>query len=375
MELLVKSSLAIAINSFKSLKSVDKKIQLIVATLTIHFVSSLLANSSFAIYRIFDSRPYLSDITGLFIFKNYLIIIPLLVIYFVVLKRDFLSTTDRETYIFSSILTMFVVTYFLKFYFVERLVELRSVSSYSLPNSITDFLPFNWFLLSYSYEAVVEGNAIEWNKIELFFTAISAIAVLLSIYFCFRYIKIYKKNIKVLFNVKNLINTFSSVKRRFVLALITVVFVFIGIENIKARDYSSIRMEVEFTQDDLYKFQEELIVANKEVFEFKKIDARKAAASKYFSSVSGVENRLSYRDFSFWSNDLRDLNDGIIEWAALWEEFLKEMSLKGFVEPEIVFDLNQKYQEVASLGQLFAPSFAEDYEIEFWEKEFKPLVS
>ncbi len=371
----MKSSLANAIASFKSLKSVDRKIQIIVITLIIHFVSSLLANSSFAIYRTFDGRPYLSDVTDLFIFKNFLVIVPLLLIYFAVLKREFLSTTDRETYIFSSILTMFIITYFLRFFFVERLVELRPVSSYSLPNSITDFLPFDWFLLSYSYDAVVAGNAIEWNKIELFFTLISAIAILVSIYFCFRYIKIYKKNVKKIFDVKNLINTFSSAKRRFFLASITVLFIFIGIENIKARDYSSIRLEVEFTQDDLKKFQEELIEANKKVFDFEKFDARKAAASKYFSSISGVDNRLSYRDYSFWSNNLRDLNDGIIEWAVLWEKCLKEMSLKGFVEPGTLFDLNQKYQEVASLGQLFAPSFAEDYEIEFWEKEFIPLVS
>jgi len=60
---------------------------------------------------------------------------------------------------------------------------------------------------------------------------------------------------------------------------------------------------------------------------------------------------------------------------VLWEKFLKEMSLQGYVEAGTLFDLNQKYAEVAKLGKSRATELLDDFSIDYWDKEFIALVS
>ena len=125
----------------------------------------------------------------------------------------------------------------------------------------------------------------------------------------------------------------------------------------------------------MVEFQEELRLANQISFQPEKYEARKAAASKAYSSISNRDERLNDFRLSLWSSNLNDLKSGVTEWMVLWEKFLKEMSLQGYVESGTLFDLNQKYAEVSKLGQFRAPELAGDYSIEYWEKEFYPLVN
>jgi hypothetical protein len=152
-----------------------------------------------------------------------------------------------------------------------------------------------------------------------------------------------------------------------------IVFSLFGIQNIKAWDYSVISMETGFVQEDLTDFQEELTFANQKMFDSERLEARKVAANKAYSSISNKEERLKI-DLSLWSNDLDELGSGVVEWIVLWKKALREMSIQGYSEPETLFDLSQKYSEVAKLGNSVAPQLAEDYDIDFWNEEFYALV-
>lgn len=371
----MKNKLVNVVTAFKSLQSVTKRSQILVIAFLIYLVSYLLANSSFAIYNLFDGGIGYSDFTDFFEYDNFLLVIALLMVYFSISKGNFSSVSERETFLFSSVFTIFLFHYILNFFFIQRLVELRSPVINSLPNSVTDFLPFNWLSLSWNYNNLLEGYGSGWNSIDLGFTIVSVISILTVIFILGSYLKSSKHHLKDVVIFKNLTSLFQSTNRKVFIVVLTVMFVFIGIENTKARDYSTISMEAEFIQDDFKEFQDELVLANQRTSELDKYEARKAAASKAFGATSGKSIRLDFLDLSLWSSNLRVLEAGVVEWFGLWQVFLKEMSLKGYVEPETVFDLNQKYSEVADLGEFRAPPFSEEYEIEFWQDEFVTLVS
>jgi hypothetical protein len=167
---------------------------------------------------------------------------------------------------------------------------------------------------------------------------------------------------------------FKSTKTSLTVLSIVMVFSTFSIQNIKEWDFSVISMETGFVQKDLTDFREELKEANQKMFESERLDARKVAANKAYSSISNKEDRLKI-DLSLWSNDLEELSSGVVEWIVLWKKALREMSTRGYCEPETLFDLNQKYLELAKLGNSVAPQLAEDYDIDFWNEEFYALVS
>jgi hypothetical protein len=63
-----------------------------------------------------------------------------------------------------------------------------------------------------------------------------------------------------------------------------------------------------------------------------------------------------------------------LEWIKLWESLLKQISLTGTGEASIIFDLNQKYVELAKLAESRAPSIVRGYYLDFWNEEFISLV-
>lgn len=360
---------------FKDLKLVNKDLRLAVIALFIFFVSEILYLESYLLYAILDGSSDLSLLIGIFSYRNFVSVISFLLLYLVIRNYSQVITKEKERYLISFAVIIFVFNYLFKFYFVERLFSLTSVGLYSFPDSVSDFLPFDWYYLSRGYTDFQSDYDPGWYRLQFVFVLISAISILTYLYFSLKFLRTNKVKLEIRENLRLLKQFFKSTKIRVILLVILMSFSLFGIQNIKANDYRSISYEAEFAQDDLMKFQEELKSANQKSFQDDKYAARKAAANKIFSSIASRDERIKDIDLSFWSSDLRVLKIAVIEWIVLWEKFLKEMSLQGYVEPGTLFDLNQKYAEVSKIGKSRAPELVADYSVDYWDEEFYPLVN
>jgi hypothetical protein len=360
---------------FRELRLVNKDLKFAIASLFIFFASEFLFSEAFTIYTIFSDYFVSNDLLKVLNYRNFISVISFIILYLIMKYYSKISDEEKESYLISLIIVVFVFNYIFKFYFMERIFSLTATGLNSLPSSVTDFFPFDWYYLSSGYTDFQSDYDPGWYKMRFIFVLISAISILTSIFFTWNYLRSSKVKPDIKKNLSHLKTFFKPTQTRVVVLSIVMVFFIFGIQNVKADDYRSISYEAEFTQDDLVKFQEDLKLANEISFQSDKYDARKAAANKVYSSISSRDERLNDLNLSLWSGELKDLKFGVIEWIVLWEKFLKEMSLQGYVEAGTLFDLNQKYAEVAKLGKSRATELLDDFSIDYWDKEFIALVS
>jgi len=360
---------------FRELRQVNKELKIAIASLFVFFASEFLFSEAFTIYTIFSDYFELIDLYKVFNYQNFISVISFITLYLIMKNYSEISDKEKENYLISLIIVVFIFNYIFKFYFMERIFSLTDTGLNSLPNSVTDFFPFDWYNLSTGYTDFQSDYDPGWYKIRFIFVLISAVSILISIFFVWKYLHLSKIKPEIKKNLFHIKNFFNPIKTRIVVLSIVMIFSIFGIQNIKAYDYRSISYEAEFMQDDLLKFQEELKLANQMSFQSDMYDARKAAANKIYSDISNKDDRLKDLSLSLWSSNLNDLKSGIIEWMVLWEKFLKEMSLQGYVEAGTLFDLNQKYAEVVKLGKSHAPELVDEYSIDYWDEEFYPLVN
>jgi hypothetical protein len=129
-----------------------------------------------------------------------------------------------------------------------------------------------------------------------------------------------------------------------------------------------------FLQEDLVEFQSELNAANVQIFSAEKFEARKIAATKAFKEMNTDYQNLDNDAYSIWSGNLKELKIATLDWIQLWEENLKQLSINGYTEDGLIFDLTQQYYKLNKLGEFRAPMLADDYQVEFWRDELVPLV-
>lgn len=360
---------------FADLKLVNDYLKFAIYSLFIFFASEFLISESYRIHTIISGDFIFRNLPEVFTYTNYISVVSFILMYAVIRNYTQVPNDDKEQYLISFIAIIFILNYVMKFYFFERLFSLKSIGLYVIPNSASDFLPFDWYYLSSGYTDFQSDFDPGWYKLQFIFSLISAISILLAIYFSVKFIRTSKVKPEIKNYLLAVKNQFVSTQSRIMFLSVVVIFFIFGIQNVKANDYRSISYEAEFMQDDLVKFQEELKLANEISFQPDKYDARKAAANKVYSSISSNDEELNDLNLSLWSSDLKDLKFGVVEWIVLWEKFLKEMSLQGYVEAGTLFDLNQKYAEVAKLGKFSAPDLVAEWSIEFWDKEFIALVN
>jgi hypothetical protein len=360
---------------FKEMKLINRHLSVSTIALFMFFTSEFLVYESYTIHTIISGNFGINSFLEIFDYRNFVSIISFVILYLVIRNYSNVSNVEKESYLISLIIIVFVFNYIFKFYFMERIFSLTATGLNSLPNSITDFFPFDWYYLSTGYTDFQSDYDPGWYKIRFIFVLISALSISISIFFAWKYLHTSKVKPEIKKNLFQLKTLFKPTKTRVVGLSIVMTFSLFGIQNIKANDYRSISYEAEFMQDDLVKFQEELKVANQISFQSDKYEARKIAANKSYSDISRRNERLNDFRLSLWSSNLNDLKSGIIEWMVLWEKFLKEMSLQGYVEAGTLFDLNQKYAEVVKLGKSHAPELVDEYSIDYWDEEFYPLVN
>jgi hypothetical protein len=364
--------------SVKELRAINKSLFLAVIALFIFFASEVLRLESYPIGSIFRGTYSLSELPELFNYSNFIPVISFILLYLVIANLGKIANEEKEKYLISLTVTIFVFHYVFQFFFIERLLSLYAFSVNSLPDSITPFLPFDWsnFRSDYAeFQIFYEIGSYQLHLIfSMIFSLTSLISFLASILFSLKFLRSKRVKLEIKRGLLFIKSFFKSTKTTLTVLSIVMVFSIFGIQNIKASDYFVIGMETEFAQDDLKVFQEELNLANQKMYESERIEARRAAANKAYSSISNKEERLRI-DLSLWSNDLEELNSEVVEWIVLWKKVLKELSTQDYVEPGTLFDLNQKYAEVAKLGISSAPQLAASYAIDFWGEEFYPLLN
>jgi hypothetical protein len=360
---------------FKQLKLVNKYLRFAIIALFTFFISESLILESYRIYTIFSGSFILSDLPEVFVYGNFISAFSFIILYLVIKNQNQLPDEKKEINLISLILILLVSNYLFKFFFIEYLFSLRAPGLNIFPNSLTDFFPFDWYDLSQGYADSKSDFDPGWYKLRFLFALVSAISILLAIFYSWKFLHTSKVKPEIKSNLFLIKNYFKSIKVKVVSFSVVILFLLFGIQNIQAEDYRSIFYEVEFTQDDLLKFQDDLKLANQMSFESSKYEARKAAANKIYGSISTRDERLQDIDLSLWSGRLQDFKFGVIEWLVLWEKFLKEMALQGYVESGTIFDLNQKYAEIEKLGKDRAPELVGSWTIDYWDEEFYPLVN
>jgi len=363
--------------SLKEIRMISKTLFLGIIALFIFFVSEVLRRESYSLDSIIRGNFSLSELSGVINYNTFVSVLSLTLLYLVVKNLSKIANEEKGKYLISLTIVIFVFHYVFQFFFIERLLSLYTFSVNSLPSSITYFLPFDWSDFRGDYAEFQSFYDTGWFRLHLIFSMvfslISLISFLASMFFSLKFLHSKRVKLEIKRELLFIKSFFKSTKTSATVLSIVIVFSLFGIQNIKAWDYSVISMETGFVQEDLTDFQEELTFANQKMFDSERLEARKVAANKAYSSISNKEERLKI-DLSLWSNDLDELGSGVVEWIVLWKKALREMSIQGYSEPETLFDLSQKYSEVAKLGNSVAPQLAEDYDIDFWNEEFYALV-
>lgn len=361
--------------SLKDENRIHNDLKFVYIAVYVYFISEFLADEAFTLYTVIDGFFNWKSIPELFNYENFVTIFSFIFLYLASKSRKYDSIYAKRNYLTSMVVIILSLNYFLKFFFVERLVSLQSIGVDSLPTSFSMLLPFDWLNLSFNISAFTEYNS-NYGRAEFILTICSAFAIFAALFILAQLVKSQSVKIQLrdsLLEYKSALIGMKKHKRNF-LVLLMIAFVLLGIQNIQKSDYETVTMETEFIQQDMEKFQVELIKANDNIFESDKIEERKKAASKAYGEIIDKDKRLQNFGLSLWSSNLKELRYGVYELTLLWKKTLKEMSLKGYVEPEVIFDLNQKYKEVSELGVRSAPGLAREFTIDFWRKDFKALV-
>ena len=359
---------------FEDLRKIDKKLQISVATLFIFFLSLLISNSKYQIVSFFDDSISFSYLMKFFVYENFIIILSIFFLYYAITKTQFESKTEKESYLLSNTILIFIVFYISNFFFVRRLIELYPPHIRSFPSSFQEFLPFDWLTLEMGYRDVKDNFVSDFTIIGIIFSSISALAAFAFIITTGMALRSDVQNMWRRINLRFFIQELSSIKRRLAVSILIFSFGLLSIENVKASDYSTLRIEALLVQDDLVEFQEELSLANQNIFESEKYEARKVAAKKAYEDLADRDSRIRSMDLSFWSGEQQEIIEGLLEWLALWNTLLIEVSLDGSSKDETIFELNQKYKEIALAAESLAPAFASSWVIDFWKQEFVPLI-
>lgn len=359
---------------FKELNLINKYLKISIISLFAYYISEILSEMSFAISQLFEGYLTFNQFLELFNYRNFIHTLAIVFLYLVIRNKSHIPINEREEIILNSILTIFASTYLLGFYFIERIISLTPTGVNSLPNSPSDFFPFDWYDLTSNFENITSDYVIDYYVYRFVFTAISAIAVIIAIIAIGLFLKSEKSIKKLKFDLRHLKNEIRTAQRKVILILLSIPFTFLSIENIKASDYSSLQITADIMQDKLIDYKEAMTTANKAQFQTDIYKARQDAAAKAYEQINTTYENLESDDLSFWSGNLIELKDAILIWINLWEENLKEVSLNGYSDNGIIFDLNQQYYKLNKLGEYRAPALASDYQVEFWRDEFYPLV-
>ena len=354
----------------------DKKLQISIVAFFGYLIFDLLTELKYAISNLIDGSFGSPEFIDLFSFDTFIKVLGLFLLSLSIAKKNFNSIPEREIYLTRFLLTLFLIYYICNFHFINRLANLEPIGISSFPNSISDFLPVDWFNISSSYQDIFRrGYVSDWGIIGFISSVLSALCFLLAVYAGTAYVKTNPKIRVVRPRLRILFEEIKSFKRKAVIAAIIFPFCLLSIENIKGDDFEAFAIEAQFIQDDLKNYQTDLISANKIVFLSERADARKVASNKAYGEIVGKYDRIESFGLSLWSENQKEIKSELLEWIKLWETLLKQISLTGNGEASIIFDLNQKYVELAKLAESRAPSIVIDYYLDFWNEEFRPLVS
>ena len=362
------------IQPFKDLKELNNHLKLSILALFVYFFSRILMEISYAISEIIDGYFDLSDFLEVINYKNFLNVIAIFILYLSIRNKSRIPINEREQLIISSLLTIFAISYLMSFYFIEQIISLTPIGINSLPNSPSYFLPFDWYNIRDGYDNITSDYVMNYSVYRFIAAVISAISILFAAYSIIKFLKSKENIVKPRLIPKSLLSELSSLKRKSFFILLFIPFTFYSIENIKARDYASLWISASFLQEDLVEFQSELNAANVQIFSAEKFEARKIAATKAFKEMNTDYQNLDNDAYSIWSGNLKELKIATLDWIQLWEENLKQLSINGYTEDGLIFDLTQQYYKLNKLGEFRAPMLADDYQVEFWRDELVPLV-
>jgi hypothetical protein len=222
---------------------------------------------------------------------------------------------------------------------------------------------------------MIDGSYFQYSDyMELAFAVMSAVSIILAIIFVGLFWKSSVGVASFKFDLSSIAGEFKNSKTKIVVVSLIIPFLIFGNARIQAEDFYSMTNNVEFIQDDLIEFQKKLPRDTDQLSPSETIERRKLAAQSVYNDLIQKERWVNNDRISLWSPDVKELRTEVIEWIALWEGVLKEISLNGYTEKESIFELQQKYEEISSFALNRAPRFTQSYVIDFWRDEFVSLL-
>jgi hypothetical protein len=358
---------------FSALKAVDKKLRFGILFFLSFLIFSLFAQFPITLYFLIESQDFY-DFERFFDFHNFLLIIAITAIYLTLKNSQSLPLNEKEALCFRNISTIFLLYYILDFYVISKIIEFRPATIKSLPSTLEDLLPIDWYTIESVFNSILENTYYEYDDLlGLAFALIAAISIALAIIFFALVWNAKREHLSFKFDLTSVSREFKSTNAKFLVIAVLVPFLFFGNARIQESDFSSLSTTVEFIQDDLVEFQGKL-PKETELSASETIERRRTAAQSVYNDLISKEKWVSNEAISLWSPDVKELRVEVIEWIALWKAVLKELSLNGYTEKESIFELQQKYKEISKFAIDRAPKFTEEYTLDFWRDEFASLV-
>jgi hypothetical protein len=359
---------------FGELKAVDKRLRYGILAFLSYLFFSLLAELPITLYFLIEYQDFY-NLEGFSTFHNFLLMIAVIAIYLTLKNNRNLPLEMKELVFFRSVFSIFILYYVLNFYVFSAAIEFRPINVKSLPSKIEYFIPFDWSTIQYKFTDMIDGSYFQYSDyMELAFAVMSAVSIILAIIFVGLFWKSSVGVASFKFDLSSIAGEFKNSKTKIVVVSLIIPFLIFGNARIQAEDFYSMTNNVEFIQDDLIEFQKKLPRDTDQLSPSETIERRKLAAQSVYNDLIQKERWVNNDRISLWSPDVKELRTEVIEWIALWEGVLKEISLNGYTEKESIFELQQKYEEISSFALNRAPRFTQSYVIDFWRDEFVSLL-
>lgn len=361
----------------RELSSVNKRLKISISFYVIYLITRLLSDLPYTLYSLTQDKRFFM-LKDFFSFENLISIIALIAIYLSLKNIVNSIGVDREKMLTRNLTSVGIMHYILDFYFVKQVIELRPVNARDLPQSITNFLPIDWFTIYYNYYDFSKEFYSPYDYVgpfEFLFALISAIAMTLAIVSFFFYFTSMRSEFHFKLDLPAISREFKGKASRSLVTLILILFLGIGNLNIQEQDFYSISLDTEAIQEDLIEFNDKMPSESSGFSATEVIQQRKFAADNAYKVMVENEGMLTTQSISFWSPDSKDLRVQLLEWVDLWKIVLKELALNGYAEKSSVFELQQKYKEISGVALNRAPRLTDSFTKDFWREEFVTLLT
>ncbi len=357
------------------LRVVNKNLRIALLAFILYLVTRLLADFPTTLYFLIEYQDFYNP-QGFFEFENFLSLIALIAIYLNLRNNLHLPLEEKEEVISRVFASIFVVHYILQLFIFQKVIELRPITVKSLPSTIEELLPFDWWTIEYNFRGMLDQEYFGYDDfLELALAVISAASLILGLIALGLFLKSTWNTTQLKISLSEISKDFRDVKSKLLVAVLLILFLIISNERIQEDDYSTLTLEVQTIQESLVEFQGKLpkstdVLTQTEIFEQRKFNAQYA-----YKDLVSNENRIRDYGFSIWSPDAKVLKIEVVEWEELWKQVLKELSLNGYTDKNSIFELDQKYKEISSLAIARAPRLAKSYDMDFWRDNFVALLT